>query len=52
MAFFTLKKRCQYCGSVLDNKGNCPNTGCINHKTEITTESTEGENASNTSKEG
>lgn len=48
MAFFKLKKRCPYCGTALDDKGNCPNTGCINHKTE----STEGENASNTAKEG
>lgn len=32
MAFFTLKKRCQYCGSVLDKDGNCPNADCIAHK--------------------
>lgn len=48
MAFFKLKKRCPYCGTALDDKGNCPNTGCINLKTE----STEGENVSNTAKEG
>lgn len=42
MAFFRLKKRCPYCGTALDDKGNCPNTSCINHKTE----STEGEAAS------
>lgn len=32
MAFFKLKKRCAYCGSVLDAQGNCPNTACINHQ--------------------
>ncbi|WP_417208229.1 hypothetical protein [Acidaminococcus fermentans] len=37
MAFFKLKKRCPYCGTALD-KGNCPNTGCINHQDETTKE--------------
>ena len=32
MAFFKLKKRCTYCGSVLDEKGNCPKKECINYK--------------------
>lgn len=38
MAFFRLKKRCPYCGTVLDDKGNCPRTGCINHQDETTKE--------------
>lgn len=41
MAFFKLKKRCSYCGTALDDKGNCPNKDCINH-----TENTEQEDAS------
>lgn len=32
MAFFNLKKRCKYCGAVLDASGNCPNTECIAHQ--------------------
>lgn len=24
MAFFELKKRCPYCGTALDENGNCP----------------------------
>lgn len=38
MAFFKLKKRCPYCGTALDDKGNCPNTECINHQDETTKE--------------
>lgn len=34
MAFFKLKKRCQYCGSALTQTGNCPNVDCIAHKDE------------------
>jgi len=41
MAFFKLKKRCLYCGTALDDKGNCPNKDCINH-----TENAEQEDAS------
>ena len=34
MAFFKLKKRCTYCGTALDDKGNCSNDTCINHQSE------------------
>ncbi|WP_432643355.1 hypothetical protein [Acidaminococcus sp.] len=38
MAFFKLKKRCTYCGTALDDKGDCPNTTCINHQSESAAE--------------
>ena len=34
MAFFKLKKRCQYCGAVLDKEGTCSNPDCIAFKVE------------------
>lgn len=40
MAFFKLKKRCPYCGTALDENGNCPNTGCINYQTKSKEEET------------
>ncbi len=40
MAFFKLKKRCPYCGTALDENGNCPNKDCINHKSESAGEET------------
>lgn len=43
MAFFKLKKRCVYCGTELDDKGNCPNTSCINHQSESGFSTTEGD---------
>ena len=32
--FFTLKKRCAFCGSALNKDGHCPNADCINHEEE------------------
>jgi hypothetical protein len=46
MSFFTLKKRCPFCGSELQNN-NCPNEECINHKSENPENSKEKENAGN-----
>lgn len=55
MSFWKKKKYCEYCGSVKNADGNCPNQKCIAYKASSTTTSgtqTTTSTTTTTTKEG
>lgn len=51
MSFWKKKKYCEYCGSVKNADGNCPNQKCIAYKGK-TAEDSSTKSDSTTTKEG